>query len=70
MAWLTTEKGLNVVQVLIYWCILTVYLLSIKVEVFQSYRQTVLVIGAVLTVSIFCYRFFVIDKKPKKQKGE
>ncbi|WP_121616772.1 hypothetical protein [Virgibacillus halodenitrificans] len=59
--WLN-NKRLNIIQVSIYWVILIVYLLAIKIKWFNNISFIVLIIGAVLSVMIILIRFIFPDK--------
>lgn len=59
---LLDNKLLNIIQVAIYWVVILVYLLAIKIELFDKISFTVLVIGAILSLLIMLVRFIFSDK--------
>jgi hypothetical protein len=65
--WLT-YKRLNIVQVLIYYFVLMVYLLGIKIEWFDKISFSVLIIGAVLSAVNILIRFIYSDKLDQRLK--
>lgn len=62
---LLTEKGLNLLQVAVFWSIVLYFLASSKIHVLKQFQLTIVMIGVGISMFILAYKFIVIDKKSK-----